>query len=90
MIIDDALAEGLLQCQQNALDRIMAELARQYPTVTLNVNTDIFNAGLGDSQAFFNMILVIEEQTKLLCDFESLDFDIPMTPQLLAQAFKAA
>ena len=81
---------GLSPSQQNVLDLIMAELASQYPTVKVTRDIDIFNAGLADSQAFFNMILAIEEQAELLCDFDSLTFDDPMTPQRLAQAFKAA
>ena len=94
LMTNDALTAeaplGLSSCQQGALDLIMGELARQYHTVAIRADTDIFNAGLADPQAFFNMILIIEDQTRLVCDFESLNFDLPMTPQRLAQAFKAA
>jgi len=80
---------GLSPKNQNVLGLIMAELARQYPTVRIDIHTNIFTEGLADSQALFDVILKVEEQSGMGFDQESehLDFD-NLTPLTLAQAYK--
>ena len=77
-----------MQAGVDVLGRLIDILSAKYPNTRVDPTTDILAAGLANSLAFTEIILTVEEESMTCFHHELLDFDGPLTPSRLAQAFQ--
>jgi hypothetical protein len=69
------------------LGLVISVLAEKFPAVRFEADTP--DNGIADSQVILDIILTVEESGMVFSP-ESFDFDGPLSPRKLAQAFKKA
>jgi len=69
------------------LDLVIGVLSEKFPMVRFEPGTP--DNGLADSQVILEIILTVEDGSGLRFSPEFFDFDGPLSPLKLAQAFKA-
>ena len=68
------------------LGLVIGVLSEKFPSVHFEPGTP--DNGLADSQVILDIILTVEESSGMQFSPESFDFDGPLSPLKLAQAFK--
>jgi acyl carrier protein len=71
----------------DALTRRLRQNGR--PVSNIDVDLDLIESGLVDSQALLDVILAVESQCGLMFDFDEMDFERGVTLRQIAAALAA-